>query len=106
MDAQIQFLLQEPVKVDDGAGGYSSEWTDRYHVWGTLGPASGVAGDYTGKTMQYSTFKANLIDAIGTNLSIGWRLVWGDRKFEVLAILEVQLQITTVLLRSETKYGI
>lgn len=96
-----RFLLQSPMRIGDGAGGYRIEWKDVCYLWGQISKTRVGGGEMSGESRHFSNHTIKLHDATGCGLSVGWRLISGEQNYEVLGIEDDGKSISQILVRSD-----
>lgn len=86
-----QFVLETPVQLPDGAGGYSTTWTPLGTVWGEAKPGSGREARGASVPLSRVPYKITVRAALtgsSARPKANQRLREGDRIFVILAVTE------------------
>jgi len=86
-DLRHRLTLQEVQRVSDGAGGFSTSWTDVADVWAQLAPAGGSEGVEAGRLAGKRAYQ--IVVRYRSGVEPAMRFRFGTRIFEILAVIDM-----------------
>lgn len=101
-----KLVLEAPVQVPDGAGGFAETWTALGTLWGAVNLGGGREGRAAGlsvSTMSYRITVRAAPDGAPSRPMPGQRFVDGARRFRIFAVGEADagVQYLTCFAREE-----
>ncbi|MFD0915868.1 phage head closure protein [Pseudahrensia aquimaris] len=81
-----RITLQAPLETPDGCGGVDVVWNDVAQVWAAFEPISVQRPEEAQQIEEYALHRVSV--RFRTDVGTGWRVILGERSFEILSVID------------------